>query len=205
MRYPGFDNLAVIPLGADKVFLRSLDDADVSITLSEAADFFDHFFSKPVRWNKDTLVRERGAWLRIYGVPLHARNFDFFKLRVYDCGRLLRIDDITLDRDRFDYARILVSTSSLDIIKHEANIVVDGVLLKFQIIEEWGFSLGEDACLLDDEALQVDDRSDMPDDLDTRFGGGNVDELLNTLSADWKIEDEAHHIKPSSSPVRALV
>jgi len=201
----GFDNLAVIPLGADKVFMRSLDDADVSITLSEAADFFDLFFSKPVRWNKDTLVQERGAWLRIYGVPLHTWNFDFFKLCVYDCGRLLRLDDITLDRDRFDYAWLLVSTSSLDVIKHEANMVVDGVLLKFQIIEEWGFSLGEDACLLDDEAFQVDNRSDMPDDLDTGFRGGDVDELLNTLSADWKIEDEAHHIKPSSSPVTASV
>ena len=76
----GFVNLAIIPLGADKVFLRSLDDVDVSITLSEAADFFNNFFSKPVRWNKDTLVRERGAWVRIYGVPLHAWNYDFFQI-----------------------------------------------------------------------------------------------------------------------------
>jgi len=126
----------------------------------------------------------------------------FFKLCVYDCGRLLRIDDITLDRDRFDYARILVSTSSFDIIKQEASIVVDGVLFEFKIVEEWGFSLGEDACLLDDEASQADDRLEMPEDLDTGFGGGDVDELLNTLSADWKKEDEVHHFKPSS-PVSA--
>ena len=195
----GFVNLAIISLGADKVFLQSLDEVDVSTTLSEAAYFFANFFLKPVRWNKDTLVRERGAWLRIYGVTLHAWNYDFFKLCVYDCGRLLRIDDITLDRDRFDYARVLVSTSSLDIIKREASIVVDGVLFEFQIIEEWGLSLGEDACLLDDEPSQVDDRSELPEDLDTGFGGGDVDELLNTLSAEWKIEDDAHHIKPSSS------
>ena len=200
----GFVNLVLIPMGADKVFLRSLDDVDVSLTLSEAVDFFDLFFSKPVRWNKESLVRERGAWLRIYGVPLHTWNFDFFKLCVFDCGRLLRIDDITLDRDRFDYARILVSTSSLDIIKHEAHVVVDGVLRKFMIVEEWGLSLGEDACLLAEEASQVDVRTDMPEDLDTGFGGGDVDELLNTLSADWKIEDEALHTKPFS-PVRAFV
>ena len=95
----GFVNLVIIPLGADKVFLRSLDDVDVNTTLSEASDFFHNFFSKPVRWNKDTLVRERGAWVRIYGVPLHAWNYEFFKLCVYDCGQLLRIDDITLDRE----------------------------------------------------------------------------------------------------------
>ena len=200
----GFVNLAIIPLGADKVFLRSMDEVDVSITLTEAAEFFDNFFSKPVRWSKDFLVRERGAWLRIYGVPLHAWNYDFFKLCVYDCGRLLRIDDVTLDRDRFDYARVLVSTSSLDIIKREASIVVDGVFLEFHIIEEWGCSLGEDACLVEDELSQVDDKSELPADIDSSFGGGDEDELLHTLSADWKMENDAHHIKPSS-PARAPV
>lgn len=63
--------LVIIPLGANKVFLRTIDDRDVSVILSEAADFFNNLFSKPVRWNKDTLIRERGAWLRIYGVSLH--------------------------------------------------------------------------------------------------------------------------------------
>jgi len=53
----GFDNLVIILLGADKVFLRSLDDSDVSILFSKAPDFFDNFFSKPVRWSKDLLVR----------------------------------------------------------------------------------------------------------------------------------------------------
>ena len=200
----GFVNLAIIPMGADKVFLRSLDDVDVSITLSEAANFFNNFFSKPLRWNKDKLVHERGAWVRIYGVPLHAWNYDFFKLCVYDCGRLLRLDDITLDRDRFDYARILVATNSLDVIKQEASIVVDGVPLEFKIIEEWGYSVGEDLCLVDDEASQADDRFEMPEDFDTGFGGRDVDELVNTLSAAWKKEDEAHHLKPSS-PVSASV
>lgn len=97
------------------------------------------------------LFRERGAWVKIYGVPLHAWNYDFFKLCVLDCGRLLKIDDITMDRDRFDYARILLSTFSLDIIKTEAQIMVDGVLFNLHIIEEWGFSMGEDACLFDEE------------------------------------------------------
>jgi len=199
----GFVNLVIIPLGADKVFLRSLDDVDVSVTLSEASDFFHNFFSKPVRWNKDTLVRERGAWVRIYGVPLHAWNFEFFKLCVYDCGRLLKVDDITLDRDRFDYARVLVSTSSLDIIKSLANVLVDGVLFEFKIIEEWGFAVGEDACLFDEEESHVDDRSAIPEDLDNGISDGDVDGLLNSLAEDWKKEDEIRHMKPS--PVSATV
>lgn len=115
--YAGFDKLAIIPMGANKAFLRSLDEGDASLMLSEATDFFNNFFSKPVKWNKNFLIRERDAWVRIYGVPLHAWNIDFFKLCVLDVGRLLRVDDITLDKDRFDYARVLLSTTSLDIIR----------------------------------------------------------------------------------------
>jgi len=192
----GFVNLVLISMGADKVFLRSLDDVDVSTTLSEASEFFNNFFSQPVRWNKDTLVRERGAWVRIYGVPLHAWNYEFFKLCVYDCGRLLRIDDITLDRDRFDYARVLVATSSLEIIKAKANILVDGVLFDFKIVEEWGFAVGEDACLFDEVESQVDDRSALPDDLDNDVGGGEVEGLLNSLADDWRKEDSVRHFTP---------
>ena len=82
----GFVKLNIIPLGTDKVFLRTDNDEDVNIIISEAAEFFDNFFSLPIKWNKNFVVRERGAWVRIYGVSLHAWNFDFFKLCVYDCG-----------------------------------------------------------------------------------------------------------------------
>jgi len=70
----GFQKLVIILMGANKVFLRLLDDGDVCSFSSEVAEFFNNFFSKPVLWNKDTLIRERGAWVRIYGVPLHAWN-----------------------------------------------------------------------------------------------------------------------------------
>jgi len=55
-----------------------------------------------------------------------------------------------VDIDRFDYARVLLSTTSLDIIHTGAQIMIDGVLFYFQIIKEWGFSLGEDVFLLDE-------------------------------------------------------
>jgi hypothetical protein len=76
----GFVSLDIIPLGADKVLVRTTDDRDVNFILSEAAKFFINFFSTPVKMNKDFLVRKKGVWLRIYGVPLHAWNMNFFKL-----------------------------------------------------------------------------------------------------------------------------
>jgi hypothetical protein len=180
----GFEKLVIIPMGANKVFLRSLDDGDVCSLLSEAAGFFNNFFSKPVMWNKNTLIRERGAWVRIYGVPLYAWNIEFFKLYVLDVGCLLRVDDITVDRDRFDYARVLLSTTSLNIIHIGAQVMIDGVLFEFQVIEEWDFSLGEDACLLDEEEIQDDANSGTPDEHVDGIGRGDVDDLLQHLSED---------------------
>jgi len=56
-----FANLAIIPLGANNVFLKTLDDGDVGTLLSNAAEFFDNFFTKPIPWNKEMVIRERGA------------------------------------------------------------------------------------------------------------------------------------------------
>ncbi|MCI92227.1 hypothetical protein A2U01_0113523, partial [Trifolium medium] len=39
-----------------------------------------------MRWEKNALPYQRGAWVRLYGVPLHAWNVQFFKLCVFDCG-----------------------------------------------------------------------------------------------------------------------
>lgn len=77
---------------------------------------------------------KRGIWI-------------FFKLCVYDCGRLLKLDDSTLDKVRFDYGRVLISTPYVDLIIYDAKVMIDGVIFYLKIVEEGGFSLGEDACL----------------------------------------------------------
>ncbi|MCI42579.1 sulfate transporter, partial [Trifolium medium] len=41
--YAGFNNLDIIPLGADKVFVRSLTTEDVMAIIDGAAQFFHHF------------------------------------------------------------------------------------------------------------------------------------------------------------------
>jgi hypothetical protein len=97
----------------------------------------------------------RGAWLRVYGVPLHTWNEYFFKLCVLECGSFLRADNCSLARQRLDYARVLVSTLSFDVINMSEQILLDGDLVDIKIIEEWGFHLGEDACLSEEDAKSV--------------------------------------------------
>jgi hypothetical protein len=93
-----------------------------------------------------------------------------------------------LDRDRLDYARILVSTTSLEVIRTEASVMIDGVLFDFQIIEEWGLALGEDACLLDDEEVQDEDCHECPDIHADVVRHGDVNAIVDQLVADCEEE-----------------
>lgn len=186
----GFENLDIIPLGADKVLLRTEDDSDVNLLLAEASEFFANFFSNIMNWRKDMVVRERGAWVRIYGVPLQAWNLDFFKLCVFDYGRLLKLDDSTLEKIRFDYARVLISTPSVDLVISDAKVMIDGAIYELKIVEEGGFSLGEDACLSEDE--EVKEEEDMEDErnIGDLHVDGEVDNLMKHLSEEWQKEQQ---------------
>jgi len=153
--------------------------------------------------------------VRIYGVPLQAWNLEFFKLCVYDFGRLLKVDDSTLEKIRFDYARVLVSTSSLDLINTDAKVMVDGVIFDFKIVEEGGFSLGEDACFSDDDVPQDEGEMGHEGNHAELTANGEIKKLLNHLSEEWKKEQhdsQAHqgsasNYKPmgETTPVAASV
>jgi len=106
----GFVDLDIIPFGADKVFMHSLSGVNVWDTVKEAKQFFDLIFSHLICWDKVMLPFQRGAWLRIYGITLHTWNECFC---VFDCGRSLRSDKSSLERERLDYARVLISTPCL--------------------------------------------------------------------------------------------
>lgn len=90
----------------------------------------------------------------------------------------MRLDNFTRDKDGLDYARVLVATSSLDVINVYAKVVVDGVLLYFKIIKEWGFTLGEDA------------HSDMVKSHEAFDGRREVDEFLKHILEDY--HEEGH-------------
>jgi len=130
-----------------------------------------------VQWDKGDVPFHRGAWLRLYGIPLHAWNEYFFKLCVMECGRFLRTDMCSLEKERFDYARVLVSTPSLDIIFVVEKLLIDGVLMEVKIVEEWGFNIGEDVCLFEegDKHSEQSDNEDVHVDPDVH---SNIDTLV---------------------------
>jgi len=187
----GFRQVIVTPMGGDKVFLHCNGKEDVWQVFNESIDFFSLLFSNIQKWSANTFTYERGAWIRVYGVPVHAWNNDFFALCVSGVGKFIQADEGTAVKERLDFARILVSTSHLEIIAQSTNFYIDGC--KFCVImrEEWGYSLGEDAFLteVEPEPLPEDDMHSKGEvDLDEVEGEWELDDLVTDLQKEW-----SHH------------
>lgn len=180
----GFKDIDIIPLGADKVFVHSLSSTNVSDIVGEAKQFFNLIFSNLVWWDKTVIPFQRGTWVRVYGIPLHAWNEDFFKLCVLDCGRYLRSDTCSLNRERFDYARILISTPLLEVLNVSDNLLVDGVLVDIKIVEELGINLGDDACLYEEDVKSEAASQEHADMHDVVEINNNVDILAEKIIED---------------------
>ncbi|PNX92129.1 putative sulfate transporter [Trifolium pratense] len=128
--------------------------------VNNAKEFFQLIFSSWSRWDSLVQPYRRGAWVRLYGIPLQAWNANFFKLCVFYCGRFLRVDSCSVDKDRLDYARVLIATSDLEFVNKVVTVLVDGLQVEVKIVEERCFALGEDTCLFeegsDSESYQSD-------------------------------------------------
>jgi len=190
----GFTNVEVTPMGGDKVFLRCRNNEDIMHVFKEAIHFFGMLFSVVHRWTMSDALYERGAWVRVYGTPIHAWNINFFKLCASKCGRFIRVGDCTSDKGRIDFPRILISTTSVEVLNKSMVMLVDGSKCSIKLVEEWGCHLGEDAFLM--EEIVEHRASNVDDDLEREIGedfydeDGDVDLLVEDMHQEWR-EHEA--------------
>lgn len=141
----GFVDFKLISLGEDNVVLHPGVEGDAMELFKAAADFIGNFLDDCRPWMLDSIVNyERGAWVRCYGVPLHVWNDIFFLELAATQGRLLKIDDCTTNKDRLDYARLLISTPSLKEINVIEKVWIDGRMFPIRIIEDFEFGFAED-------------------------------------------------------------
>jgi hypothetical protein len=161
---------------------------------NDAIDFFSLLFSDFHQWLSEDSNYERGAWVRVYGIPLHAWNISFFKLCTSGCGRFVRADDCTLDKGRIDYARILLSTKSLEVLNENVELFVDGRKCFIKIVEEWGCNLGEDAFLTEEVSVtpedNVNEEHENVNGRDIDVLDGDVDNLIEDIHREWKEHEE---------------
>ena len=98
------------------MFIHCSDGGDIWKVFNDDVHFFDMLFGNVQKWTASEVRYERGAWVRIYGVPIHAWNVDFFRLCVAGTGRFILADECTIDKAQLDYARILISTHNIEIV-----------------------------------------------------------------------------------------
>jgi len=98
--------------------------------------FFAMLFGNLHKWSTSDVKYERGAWVRAYGVPIHAWNEDFFRLCMSDTSRFIRTDECTSDKARLDYARTLISTQSIEIVNTSSQFSIDGCNFEIKLVEE---------------------------------------------------------------------
>jgi hypothetical protein len=197
----GFTDVDVIHLGADKVFIRSTAGLDVMSMMESAREFFNLIFSHWAGWKDMVTHVQRGAWVRLYGIPLHAWNESFFKLCVLDCGIFLRADSYTVEKDRFDFARVLIATSSLDVVKRVERLLVDDTVVDVQVIEEWGFDMGDDACILLDAKVVEIPPSEPEEDQCVPEANQDVDKVVEDFAEGVVRETDLEVTKSFRNPV----
>lgn len=184
----GFNTVVVTPMGGNRVFLYWTGGEDIWHVFNNAIHFFGMLFYNLHKWSLEEAHYERGAWLRIYGVPVQAWNVSFFKLCVMDIGRFVRVDDCTDDKARLDFARVLITTPQLDIVNAALEFFIDSINHSVKMVEEWGCNLGEDAFLTEvNSESQSDAPQHLADDhgLEEVSGEWELDELVDDLQEEW--------------------
>ncbi|WJX65942.1 hypothetical protein P8452_50550 [Trifolium repens] len=81
---------------------------------------------------------KRGAWVRLF----------------------IRADSCSAEKDRLDFARVLIATSDLAIVSRVERVLVDGAQVVIKIVEEWGYAMGEDTCLFEEESGSESSQAD---------------------------------------------
>ncbi|MCI91076.1 DUF4283 domain protein, partial [Trifolium medium] len=57
-------------------------------------------------------------------------------------------------------------------------VLVDGIMVEVKIVEEWGYALGEDTCLFEDESTSEESQYDTDDGQGDPEVGRHVDALV---------------------------
>jgi hypothetical protein len=74
----GYFGVKVTPLGSNLTLLEGQEEGEVEALLEDAKEWLDQWFTTIRPWSPTDIDTERTIWLRIYGVPIHTWNLNFF-------------------------------------------------------------------------------------------------------------------------------
>jgi len=165
----------------------NLDGGPFWTVYYEVVEYVGHYLYDCRPWSKDNAISyERGVWVRCYGVHFQAWNNVFFVGLTSIHDRLLKFDDSTLDKERLDYARLLISTSILKELNVVEDLWIDARKFSICIIVDPEFDLADDVCMVEYE----DDHNNSVgfEPVGMHDEEPLVETIMNQMYDDWKQE-----------------
>jgi hypothetical protein len=88
--------------------LEDQEEGEVQDLINDAIIWLDQWFKEIPPWNPKDVDVDRVAWLRIFGIPIHVWNDEFFIQVSKPWGTFMNANDVTNKKLTMDVARILI-------------------------------------------------------------------------------------------------
>jgi hypothetical protein len=108
----------------------------------------------------------------------------FFAELVSTQGRLLKIEDCSANKERLDFARLLIATNAIQKVDVTIKVLIDNSVSCIRLIEDVGFGFAKNACLVEcgedvDNVSQFSVHTGMQDD------DPLIEEFVQDFHEDW--------------------
>lgn len=132
----GLYSVKVTPMGGDLVLIQVEEGEDFLQLVKDYEDAFEKWFADLCLWSPPEVPKHCHVWVRCQGIPLHAWDMSFFKKFVTLFGLFVMLDDRTDNKSRLDLARILIQTSSLEVINCLIKVKINDLIFSIRVVEE---------------------------------------------------------------------
>ncbi|KAK8690494.1 hypothetical protein V6N13_074027 [Hibiscus sabdariffa] len=92
-------------------------------TMLERSDM-SKWFVNVEAWRPELTITNRSAWLSVVGLPMHLWSEESFNCISQLWGRLIRVEEATLEPQSFEQARILIETHILARVEETVELIL---------------------------------------------------------------------------------
>jgi hypothetical protein len=131
----GLQAVKATTMGGGLVLLSRSAKTAVGAPLNNL-EWWDSLLVELTPWTPNLVCKRRKLWLRLYGVPLHVWGTYTFKSIAERCGEFIAMDSGTLNRSRFDVARVQIESHLQGFIDFVIKLRVHGAFYKVRVVEE---------------------------------------------------------------------